>query len=206
MPLSAPELITAAKDIILACAGATGAWVAVRGLNTWNRQLRGTAEYDLARRLLKSSYRLREALAGVRNPVMWPSEMPPPPEELKKSMSADEARFYSQGHAYQARFDHVSTARNDLQAELLEAEVLWDANVHSLFQPLYALQGELFATFHAFLSSINPRTGPSMQESHRKTLAGRRDILYEVEDDDFKLEVNRAIAAIESALKVHLRR
>ena len=137
---------------------------------------------------------------------MWPNEMPPPPEDQRANMSAEEVRFYGQGYAYQVRFDHVAAARNDLQAELLEAEVLWDANVHSLFQPLYTLQGELFASVHLFLSSISPRTGPSMQESYRKTLAARRDILYEVEDDEFKIVVNRAIAAIESALKVHLRR
>ena len=56
------------KDIALTCGTIVGIYVAIRGLNTWNRQLRGTSEYDLARRVLRCVYRHRDALISVSVP------------------------------------------------------------------------------------------------------------------------------------------
>ncbi len=48
------EIISVLKDILLSACAVTGAFVAVKGLNTWRRQLRGQSEYDLSRRILVS--------------------------------------------------------------------------------------------------------------------------------------------------------
>ncbi len=47
-PLTVPETITAAKDILLALAGIVTAGVAMKGLSTWRRQLCGTADFETA--------------------------------------------------------------------------------------------------------------------------------------------------------------
>jgi hypothetical protein len=38
-----------AKDTVITLAAAVGAYVALRGLSTWNRQLKGGVEYDLTK-------------------------------------------------------------------------------------------------------------------------------------------------------------
>ena len=42
------------RDLILTAVAMVGAWAAVEGLRTWREQLRGTADYELARSLLRS--------------------------------------------------------------------------------------------------------------------------------------------------------
>jgi hypothetical protein len=102
------------KDTVLTIAAMVGAYVALRGLSTWNRQLKGGVEYDLTRRILKCTYRLREAIKSVRNSVMWVSEMPTPPETEASKMSMEQLRQYGLENAYQKRWDKVSEVRTDL--------------------------------------------------------------------------------------------
>ena len=60
------QLIAIAKDVLTGVAAIVAAGVAVAGLETWKRQLRGNTEYELPRRLLRSAYRLREAIRWTR--------------------------------------------------------------------------------------------------------------------------------------------
>jgi hypothetical protein len=197
------------KDVLVAVAAVVGAVVAIRGLNTWNRQLKGSAEYDLARRILKVSYRLRDAIKGVRYPAMWGVEMPNPPAEEAKRMSHEETDYYSKSHAYQARWQKVSDVRTDLQAELLEAQVLWSGELNKLFEALFKLEHELFVAVQNYLSLCNPKGSEAMKTAIEKRDLNARDILYdslEEGGDEFTKAVTRAIAPIEEYLKPHLRR
>ena len=54
--------------------------IPIKGLNHWKRQIKWKTEYDLARRFLVSLYKYRDALIGVRHPVMMAYQMPHPPE------------------------------------------------------------------------------------------------------------------------------
>lgn len=200
------HLVSIIKDIVLAGAAAVGAFVAVQGLSTWNRQLKGGVEYDLARRLLKCTYRLREAIRGVRNPVMWAHEMPSPPEQAASGMSADKIRFYGTANAYQKRWDAVSAVRVDLQTELLEAEALWGREVYTKFKPLDSLQLELASKLRLYLEVCNPDN--HSRDTYQQAYHQKRDILYDLGDDekpdDFDSEMSQAVTAIELFLKPHL--
>lgn len=197
------------KDVILASAAVVGAYVALRGLNTWNRQLKGGVEYDLTRRLLRTTYRLREAIKSVRNPIMWSAEMPTPSEEERKGMSREAIHHYGQGRAYQLRWDKVAEIRNDLQTELLEGEVLWGSELHKTYEPLFKLQQELFVTIHTYLRATDPTRPERSREATQQLLEKRRDIMYDVSgetSDEFMQEIAVAIGEIESFLKPHLRK
>lgn len=116
------ELIT---DVITSGAALTAAVVAVRGLSTWQHQLKGQSEYDLARRILVSVFKYRDALIGVRHPAMWANEMPYPSKEKADTMTQDQIRFYGIAEAYQARWDKVQEQRTSLYTDLLESEAIW---------------------------------------------------------------------------------
>jgi hypothetical protein len=45
-----PELVTAVKDIVLAACAVVRTVVAVLGLTTWQRQLRGGVEYEVSKK------------------------------------------------------------------------------------------------------------------------------------------------------------
>ncbi len=202
-------MLTIIKDIALTCGALVGIYVAIRGLNTWNRQLRGTSEYDLARRVLRAVYRHRDALKNVRNPAVWVNEQPHPPEEEAKKMNSEQLHFYGISGAYQKRWDRVSEVRTDLQAELLEAEVLWGKALNTLIEPIHKLERELFISVLNYITIINPMTEPETKKAYLDIKGKRRDVLYEIsedEPDEYARELTSAITAIENHLKPHLRR
>lgn len=197
------------KDVVLTCSGVIGAYVALKGLSTWNRQLKGSIEYDLARRLLRSAYQLREAIKGVRHPFMWSEEMPLPDAEKAASMSADVIRYSGLASAYQVRWDKVAAVRTNLQTDMVEAEVLWGRVIYDRYTPMFELQNELYRDVHSYLGLCNPNELPAMKEALTKARQARRQVLYDLssdELDDFSKEVNLAIWKIEEYLKPHLRK
>jgi len=207
MPIE--QIASAAKDIVLGVAAAVGAVVAVRGLSTWNRQLKGGAEYELARRLLKITYRLRDAIKSVRHPVMWAAEMPAPPEGEIEKMSREERSYYGSSRAYQARWQKVAEVRTDLQTELLEAEVLWGSDLGKRFEALNNLEHELLVAVRSYLTLCDPEASEARKNAVQERQAAARDIMYDElteEGDEFTQDTVRAIAPIEEYLKPHLRR
>ena len=203
------ELVAVTKDAALTVGAIVGTYVALRGLSTWNRQLKGGVEYDLTRRLLRCTYKLREAIKIVRNPIMFGNEMPTPTEEEGQRMSAEERRYYGTSQAYQRRWDKVSEVRNELQTELLEAEVLWGKVIYEQFDPLFKLQNELFADVHSYLIVCNPSEHEQSREAMSEIRRKRREALYSSlgeQPDPFSDDIEKAIVGIETFLKPHLRK
>jgi hypothetical protein len=203
------EYLPIVKDAVIAAAAVIGAYVALRGLSTWNRQLKGGVEYDLTRRILKCTYRLREAIKGVRNPVMWGNEMPIPEESEASKMTRDQLNHYGKANAYKKRWDIVSEVRADLQTEMLEAEAIWGRIIYEEFEPLFKLQQELHTSVYAYVSGSNPNESEQTRFAFNKILQNHRDILYDLstdKPDDYSQNITQAIEGIESFLKVHLRK
>ncbi|MFA7350636.1 MAG: hypothetical protein WC009_07730 [Methylotenera sp.] len=203
------QFISITKDTALTVAAVVGGYVALKGLSTWNRQLKGGVEYDLTRRILKCAYRLREAIKGVRNPVMWGNEMPTPPESEASKMSKEQVKHYGLANAYQKRWDKVTEVRTDLQTEMLEAEAIWGRVIYEKFEPIFKLQQELFSSVHAYVSVCNPNESEQSRAAYQGIMKKQRDILYDLTSenpDEFTQDINRAIEEIESFLKPHLRK
>jgi hypothetical protein len=201
------EVITIIKDIILAGAAITGATVAVKGLGTWQRQLKGQSEYELSRRILVSLFKYRDAVNGVRHPAMWAYEMPNPPEEEAKTMNDSQIRSYGASKAYQARWDKVQTERTALYADILEAEAIWGPELNSLFKKVFNLQHELFTKIRHYLELINQDTHEASKEAIRKIDEKSRDIMYDMSGDEpdvYKQDLLNSIESIELYLKPKL--
>jgi hypothetical protein len=203
------QLLFFGRDVLLPMAAVIGACVAVLGLISWNRRLESCAGYDLARRILKATYRLRDAIKSVRHPDLWGVETPAPPEGEVKHMTPAELTYYGTSRAYQARWQRVSDIRTKLQAELLEADVLWGAELRRRFEALFRLEHELFVAVHSDLSLRNPKESEAKKAVVRKRQMHARDIMHDsLEDggDQFTRDLAHAIAPIEEYLKPHLRK
>jgi hypothetical protein len=201
------EIVTLLKDLVLSGAAITGAVVAVKGLGTWQRQLKGQSEYELSRRILVSVFKYRDAINGVRHPAMWAYEMPSPPEEEAKTMSREQIRFYGTSKAYQARWDKVQAERTTLYADLLEAEAIWGTDLKELFKGVFGLEHELFTRIRHYVELINPDTDEASKEAIRNIDKKARDIMYDnlsEEPDEYKQDLVRAIEEIEKYLKSKL--
>ena len=205
--MTCTELVTLLKDLVLSGAAITGAVVAVKGLGTWQRQLKGQSEYELSRRILVSVFKYRDAINGVRHPAMWGYEMPSPPEDEAAKMSREQISFYGTSKAYQARWDKVQTERTSLYADLLEAEAIWGVELKQLFKKVFDLEHELFTRVRHYIELINPDTSEAKKEAITKLDNKARDIMYDdlsEEPDEYKKDLISSIEHIEKYLKPKL--
>lgn len=200
------QYVDVVKNIVLACTGVFAGYVAWQGLTTWRRQLYGNAEYDLVKRLLLASYRLREEFKKVRHPAMWGSEMPSPPKEM--NLNADQTHFYGMQQAYMKRWEGIDSISADLNSSLLEAEVLWGASVRGSFDELIKLRHELLRAISLHLQSSNPSESQEGRRAAGQLSRKGRDIMYDLstneEPDQYTKDVQNAIAEIENAMKPHI--
>ena len=132
------RLLSVAKDSVVTLATVLAAIVGVRGFNAWRRELTGKAKYESAKRLLRSTYRVRDALASafgfLKFSKLGPNEI---------------------WEAYESYQQRIDSCLEDFQAELLEAEVTFGESPkrnphvlglkllnHELRQAMYERHGE----------------------------------------------------------------
>ena len=201
------ECVSLIKDLIIGGAAITGTVVAIKGLNTWKRQLKGNSEYNLSRRLLVSLFKYRDAIKGVRHPAIWTNEMPSPPEDEVQDMTEEKLRFYGTSKAYQARWEKVQNERTSLYADLLEAEALWDDKLKGLYKVVFDLEHELATRIRNYLDLMNPDTDKEYKEAIRKIMKESRDIMYDKfndEKDEYIMDFKVGVENIEKYLKPKL--
>jgi hypothetical protein len=207
---SLSSYLSIAKDAIVAVAASVGAGVAVRGLTTWNRQLTGSAQYELARRLLKSTYGMREAIRRLRNPIYRLDEIPSvqAAAEIPAEGSSNTHFDNRQLQAYQLRLEKVVEARNDVQTNLLEAEALWGSEVRGRFTPLFELQDEILGVANMSIRA-NDQTAPeSSRVIYLESLKYVPDQYNWKGDerDEIARALSKSVEGIEHFLKPRLRK
>jgi hypothetical protein len=201
--------LTEIKDLVIALAAAVGAGVGVLGLKAWRRQLKGNTEYELARRLLRAVYRVRNALQNVRNPFISSGEIVQAlkdagkaPEEIKRDLAKAEV----DGAVYAARWKPVADAISELQVEALEAEVIWDATVSDTLKPLYKCVSELNVSLWQFLRDTQGgyRRGlpPEQIEKIEKVVYFESS---DPEKDNFTRGLQAAVGLVEKLAKPKLK-
>lgn len=200
------EIIAAAKDIVLAIAAAVTASVAVRGLSTWNRELKGKAAFDVARALAKSAYKLRDELQSCRSPLIRSAEFPAEHHASgSKRTPEQEAQAYA--HVYSNRWSPVWGALQKFDTHTLEAEALWGAGVREKTDQLRKVVREVNVAIEAVIA--NASSGGEDFSTDREFGKQMRSTVAAVPGDE-KNEVNAKLAAairgVEDELRPHLQR
>jgi hypothetical protein len=118
-------------DWISALANTALAVAAFVAVFAWKMQLKGTVEYRLARRVLARVLRLRDQVRRARSPGM-----PVPAAVAGDDDTAIDAKIRE---SYATRFDPVDRAERALESALIEAEVLWAAELRQPWKQLREL-------------------------------------------------------------------
>ena len=151
MCMTAPELITTIKDVLLGVVAATTATVAVIGLKNWRKELKGKAEFEVARNLIRATYKLRDELQNCRDPFISAHEFPEGFEgELGKSSPLEAAQAWE--HVYKTRWLPVWSAIQEFDTHTLEAEALWGNEIHTRTDRLRQCLRELKIAIDAVIS------------------------------------------------------
>lgn len=200
------EIVAATKDVFLAIAGAVTAVVAVVGLKTWSRQLRGTADFEVARKLAKATYKLRDEIQICRSPLIRSSEFPDG-QRSDGSTDRTETCVNAYGHIFSARWEPVYAALQEFDTQTLEAEALWGTSVRTKTDELRRLLRELWAATEAYID--NERTGGEHFKSDREFGVKIRSEMFaspQAQDNELSKKFQAAVEAIEVELKPHLKR
>lgn len=185
-----PEELSALADTLTAIATTAGILIAAIGLTTWRKQLRGTTEYELAKRLLLQVYRLRDALQYTRSPFLNVGEAGEVPEGMSWEIAA-----------YNHRWDTVREATSKLSAVALECEVVWGSDIDNLTQEL---RSHIFTLSNAVDAFVRAKEDPSFRDDFTREM---RDILYSRgSSDPYEIKLKEKILAFEEYVKPHLRR
>jgi hypothetical protein len=201
------EYITAAKDILVGLSAVAAAVFAYMGLTTWRKELKGKSEYQLAKEVLKSVYKVRDAFNHVRNPAIfqyeYPEQMLDNAGYLKQENEYDDAAY-----VYEKRWEVMAKAFNELEEHHLEAQVEWGAEFRDVITKLRSCKVELQIAIQQMLErKKNP--SENMPNSAEE-LAQARSILYfhgsESKHDKFTPEIDEAINEFEKWLRPHIKR
>lgn len=203
--MTVPEFITMGKDVILAIAGAVTACVAVRGLNTWARQLKGTANFEVARKLAKATYRMRNEIQLCRSPLIRAGEFPEGHKNHLKGGGQEGGSAYA--HVFANRWAPVYEAIVEFDAQTLEAEAIWGSSIREKTDQLRLVARKLNAAMEAFISN-ELSDGQDFKTDRDFGVKIRSQVFASstATDNELSMELQAAILAIEAELQPHLRR
>jgi hypothetical protein len=194
------------KDIATIITISIGAYVAMSGLRAWKRQLKGTTEYDLARRILKAVYQLRLAIAKVRSPLITAGEMGAAYSAMEEKPEDDDPRKDAKISAatYDRRWKEVSEAFAQIELEAIEGEVVWGSEAFSMIMDLRRSVNSLSNAIDMHLRhlfSAGRFLTPDLVNAFQEILYSKSD---EPENDKYFVELNDRVSKIEGLLKPHL--
>jgi hypothetical protein len=202
----APEWLEIFRDVlstvfnaVVAGASIFGAYLAYRGLNTWREQVRHNSEYEIAKRLIMSALRLRDAIDSFRNPFMTSAELTP--EEAKGLDPAPGKNGPSLSDlVWPIRWKRVQEAASNFYVVTLEAEVIWEEKIDSIARRIRECVSEL----HSSATLYREMTGNDDPDSHRVKIELRDVIMNSQRNKDpnaFTLKVEAAVQSVRDFVK-----
>ncbi|HVJ38192.1 MAG TPA: hypothetical protein VM687_10390 [Stenotrophomonas sp.] len=200
-----PTWITTGKDVLLGLAAIVTSSVAIIGLRRWRTELRGKADFEIARGLARATYKLRNELESYRAPFVRGGEFPDSYYQARTKTAQDEAQGWA--HVYANRWRFVAAAVEEFDSHTLEAEALWGSMARKKAEALRECIGSLNAATEAVLSDkaqggADFRADPEFGKRMRSDLSSSRS------DTNNKLtaSITVAVGDIEEMLRPHLAR
>lgn len=199
------ELISCIKDIIISLAALSAAIVAIYGITSWRRELKGKANFETARGLIRATYKLRDEIASCRSPLINAYEFPESYDGLKNSTSEKEAQAYA--HVYKNRWEPVWEAIQEFDSNTLEAEALWGNEIKEKTDELRQCVKEINIAIDAIIS--NKASGNRDFEADREFGKSMRNMVHASSSDEkneISKRIKKSIISIEEIIRPHLKR
>lgn len=202
----AVEYITAIKDTCLSIAAITTVIVAISGLKSWRKELRGKADFEVARGLIRATYKLRDEITYSRSPFTSANEFPEGYDPLNKT-AEKEAEAWA--FVFTNRWKPISDAVQEFEAQILEAEALWGKNIKDIAFELRRCSRTLRVAMEAMVSNT-----ASANENFKSDNEFGKKIKSEIWQgwsgskgkDELGEKVLTAVENIEKELRPHLKR
>ena len=197
------SVVQVVRDLVATLAAITGATVAILGLQTWQRQLRGDVDLEVSRSVLRAAYKMRDAIKSVRNPFHSMNEIAASRKE-EEVESGNLLRNYERS-LYTKRWEEVLTAGQELRVAEIEGEVLWGEGFTKALEPLTTCVRDLSISLGEYLRykemEGREHSQQAIMEEDERTLKARSGKV----PDAFEQRVNEAINTLESFIRPKMR-
>ena len=185
------------KDVF-SIVGTIGALVlGTIGLTTWKRQLKGTSEYELAKKAILLTYEVQQLIQSVRNPLL----------QLKKEEVEAGRRIEEEQQIYDDRMQALYLKWAELQTIRLESKVIWSDEAHDSFNEIQQRIGDLRGAiwFHFWMKGAYAGPGATVDNSPERVAENDKVVYFVSEDDEFTLKVKSSVKQVEKFFKNKVR-
>jgi hypothetical protein len=179
------------------------------GKKAWRDNLFNEHNHKLAKSIVVDFYKVANAIEIVRNPFISVTEQLEADKKLGESNNhkSDETNNKSIKRAYSLRWQSITSALANLDAELLEAKVVWSVdmnkNIAEYREELKKIISELYIELYNYLDKLEPVYFRTMPEKR----VVNHDIIYSTMDgkDSFNQKVEALIEKIRILLNCYLK-
>ena len=189
------EIFSTAANVVTAVVACLALILAWRNLHIWRHELDGKAKWELALRLIKTVYMVKDGITLARSPFGRPSELELQARALRLQPAGqglpDPAKL--RRWTYELRWKELLTdPLGSLNSASVEARLFWEEFDQNM-KPLLGCVSKLWEAFrdHASLGQDPGRLTPAQREAEQKA----ESIVYTTfsEDDSFGAEVETAV-------------
>lgn len=205
---TSPEVfkyVTLGKDAVLGLSAAAAAFFAYLGLSAWRRELKGKAEYELAKTVLKSVYKVRDAFNHVRGNAIYQYEYP---EEMRdhRGHLKKENEYAGTLYVYEKRWAVLAEAFRELEENHLLAQVEWGPQLKEIIYDLRGCKIDLQISIERLLDQKRGKYTNSDNDDWKENM----EVLYYHDPGSkygsFTLKIQSALNKFEDMLRPHIKR
>ncbi|HAT9743463.1 TPA: hypothetical protein JBJ69_14300 [Legionella pneumophila] len=180
------------KDIVNVAYPISIVTLGILGLTTWKRQLRGSHQFEISKKILTHAYKVQQSIKNCRNPMLYLSK-----DEVDKGNAlAEKEKIYS------ARYSKLNDEFIELHSLSLEAKVIFgdmiDTLVSDLNKVIAELKSELWLFF--WLQGYYAEPGTEVDNNPERVKQNSKIVFWISDDDDFSKKVAEKISNIENFL------
>ena len=204
------DVLGAVRDIIVAVAAIVTAYAAWRGVSEWQKQLRGQTEYQTARLVLHTTYKVRSAISMVRSPFMSAGEMTSGVHELDPEAKdlppkSDEAQSRRLAAGYGKRWQPLADAMEELATARYEAEAIWGPAAAVCLNDVKGCAVELGSSIQMYLLRERDGFYPPVSDDFDKKVQAVVFGGGGEADDEFSVKIRQAFESVEAFYRPKLK-
>lgn len=177
-----PSLIL---DLLTTASVMVGAYVAIKGLGEWKKQLTGNSEYDLARRVLIKTFRFRDTFNQARNPFM--------------NLNTEKGTItllQAEQRAFQLRIDLLDSAWSELYLEILESEALYGKEQMKVFDELRQIKQSFKADIWLYFWLKGASPGVTVDNNPQRVRENEINVFQQSTDPEEDTILKKLIQAV----------
>ena len=194
--------ISIAKDRLTLIIAGCGVGVAWQGLRTWRRQLKGTSQFDVAKRLMLKVYQIRRDIEYCRSSVRKISISTH--NEDGQPIPEREQLRYSSDREMKDRFKYIIKTSSEMDFLLFESEIILGKELREFFQPIEEVCYMLRDSIEEYTEDYNQKDGRFHDAEEKNRYRELRQIIYSRKGDAIQTKVDSAVREIEKFIKPYV--